>query len=200
MVLSYIDVLRDKKPVGQRVAVVGAGGIGFDVAAYLVTGADQGRPSTSLDLPRWMEEWGVVDPESAPGGLSPEGPKVAPPVREVTLLQRKPGKPGAGLAKTTGWIHRTLLKRKDVKMLGGINYERIVDQGLLVTFGPRHETPTWIHVDTVVVCAGQVPRRELLEPLRAAGVRVHVIGGADEASELDAKRAIEQGFRVALEL
>ena len=196
MVLSYVDVLRDKKPVGHRVAVIGAGGIGFDVAEYLVTAAGNGGPS----LPTWMAEWGVVDPAVAPGGLSPDGPHVEAPLREVTLLQRKPGKPGAGLGKSTGWIHRGALKAKNVKMLAGVNYERIGDRGLLVTFGEKRETPTWIEVDNVVLCAGQVSQRELLEPLKAAGKPVHVIGGADEASELDAKRAIDQAYRLALKL
>jgi 2,4-dienoyl-CoA reductase (NADPH2) len=197
MVLNYVDVLRDKKPVGQRVAVVGAGGIGFDVAEYLVTGAGQG---TALNLPEWLAEWGVVDPEVGRGGLDTTGAHVTAPAREVTLLQRKPGKPGARLGKSTGWIHRATLKAKNVRMLAGVNYERIADRGLLVTFGEKRQDPTWIEVDNVVLCAGQVSQRELYEPLKAAQKSVHIIGGADEASELDAKRAIDQAYRLAVKL
>jgi 2,4-dienoyl-CoA reductase (NADPH2) len=191
-VLSYIDVLRDQKPVGQRVAVIGAGGIGFDVAEYLVTGN-----SPTLDLPEWLREWGVADPEAVRGGLAPEGPQPEPPVREVTLLQRKARALGKGLGKTTGWIHRAALKMKDVKMIGGVNYEKIDDQGLHITFGEARENPTLIEVDTVILCAGQLPERTLADDLQAAGISCHVIGGADVAAELDAKRAINQGTRLA---
>ncbi|MBI5333569.1 MAG: NADPH-dependent 2,4-dienoyl-CoA reductase [Burkholderiales bacterium] len=196
MVLSYIDVLRGRKPVGRRVAVIGAGGIGFDVAEFLV----QDGHSPTLHLDEWKAEWGVVDPAAAPGGLSPQGPQVSPPAREVTLLQRKAGKLGERLGKTTGWIHRTTLKMKHVTMIGGVNYERIADQGLLVSYGEKRENPTWIEVDNVVLCAGQEPLRELVEPLKAAGRTVHLIGGAFEAGELDAKRAIDQGCRLAASL
>ncbi|MEZ5676165.1 MAG: NADPH-dependent 2,4-dienoyl-CoA reductase [Thalassovita sp.] len=191
-VLSYIDVLRDQKPVGQRVAVIGAGGIGFDVAEYLVTGN-----SPTLDLPEWLREWGVADPEAVRGGLAPEGPQPEPPVRQVTLLQRKARALGKGLGKTTGWIHRAALKMKDVKMIGGVNYEKIDDQGLHITFGEARENPTLIEVDTVILCAGQLPERTLADDLQAAGISCHVIGGADVAAELDAKRAINQGTRLA---
>ncbi|MCH2241247.1 MAG: NADPH-dependent 2,4-dienoyl-CoA reductase [Aquabacterium sp.] len=196
MVLSYIDVLRGRKPVGRRVAVIGAGGIGFDVAEFLV----QDGHSPTLHLEEWKAEWGVVDPAAAPGGLSPQGPQVSPPAREVTLLQRKAGKLGERLGKTTGWIHRTTLKMKHVTMIGGVHYERIADQGLLISHGDKRENPTWIEVDNVVLCAGQEPLRELVEPLKAAGRTVHVIGGAFEAGELDAKRAIDQGCRLAASL
>ena len=199
-VLSYIDVLRHHKPVGQRVAVIGAGGIGFDVAEFLVAGGH----STTTDLPAWRAEWGVTDPAQAPGGLSPAGPMVMPPAREVTLLQRKEGKLGEGLGKTTGWIHRAALKMKRVKMVGGVNYERIADEGLLVTYGEKRENPTWIACDTVVLCAGQLPLRELADALQVQGkkvhLKVHVIGGALEAGELDAKRAIDQAARLAATL
>ena len=195
-VLSYLDVLRDHRPVGGRVAIIGAGGIGFDVAEYLV----HSGVSTTLDLPAWRAEWGVADPEQAPGGLATTPPQVAAPARQVTLLQRKAGKLGAGLGKTTGWIHRTALKHKQVRMLGGVHYERIGDEGLLVSHGDKRENPTWIACDTVVLCAGQLPHRPLADALAALGRPAHVIGGALEAGELDAKRAIEQAARLAATL
>jgi 2,4-dienoyl-CoA reductase (NADPH2) len=195
-VLSYIDVLRDHRPVGARVAIIGAGGIGFDVAEYLV----HSGTSATLDLAAWQAEWGVADPALAPGGLR-AGPLQTPPsAREVTLLQRKSGKLGAGLGKTTGWIHRTTLKHRGVQMVGGVNYEAIGDQGLLVSHGERRESPTWLPCDTVVLCAGQVPHRPLADELQALGRTVHVIGGAREAGELDAKRAIDQAAQLAARL
>jgi len=197
-VLSYIDVLLHGKAVGQRVAIVGAGGIGFDVAEFLVTGADRGEPSPTLHLDEWKREWGVGDPARTPGGL--DAPQPSAPSRQVTLLQRKPGKHGAGLGKTSGWVHRATLKMKQVEMLAGVNYERVTDEGLFVTFGPDRKDGTLLPVDTIVLCSGQEPLRELQAPLAAAGVKVHLIGGADEASELDAKRAINQGTRLAATL
>ncbi len=198
-VLSYIDVLLGRKPVGKRVALIGAGGIGFDVAEFLVS--EPGH-STALDLQAWLSEWGVADPEQVRGGVV--RPVSTPPARQVTLLQRKPGKLGKGLGKTTGWIHRAALKMKNVEMLSGVNYERIGAQGdglgLFITFGEKRENGTVLEVDNIVLCAGQEPLRELLEPLRAAGVNTHLIGGASEASELDAKRAIDQGTRLAATL
>jgi len=195
-VLSYIDVLRRKVSVGKRVAIVGAGGIGFDVAEFLVHDGH----SPTMDLDEWLSEWGVVDPAEARGGIAPErSPPEAPP-REVTLLQRKAGKHGANLGKTTGWIHRATLKMNNVRMIGNVNYERIGDEGLLITYGKEHEQPTWIDVDNIVLCAGQLPLRELQEPLGSAGIPTYVIGGADVATELDAKRAIDQGSRLAAEL
>jgi len=189
-------VLLGRQPVGRRVALIGAGGIGFDVAEFLVTPAGH---STALDLPAWRAEWGVADPGEVRGGVV--RPQATPPERQVTLLQRKPGKLGAGLGKTTGWIHRAALKMKNVEMLSGVNYERIGEQGedlgLFITFGEKRQDGTVLAVDNIVLCAGQEPLRELLEPLREAGVKTHLIGGADEASELDAKRAINQGTRVA---
>ena len=192
-VLSYIDVLRSHRNVGQRVLIIGAGGIGFDVAEYL---AHSGT-STTLNLAAWQAEWGVADPALAVGGLSTAPRQVSPPARQVTLLQRKPGKLGAGLGKTTGWIHRSTLKHRGVEMIGGVNYEAIGDQGLLVTHGERREDPTWMACDTVVLCAGQVPHRPLADVLAAQGRQVHIIGGALEAGELDAKRAIEQAAQLA---
>ena len=194
-VLSYIDVLRNRAPVGQRVAIIGAGGIGFDVAEFLLHDGH----SPTLDLDEWLAEWGVVDPAEARGGLAAE--RVRPePARELTLLQRKAGKHGANLGKTTGWIHRAVLKMNNVQMIGDVNYERIGDDGLLVSYGDKRENPTWIEVDNIVLCAGQVPLCELQEPLEAAGVPTYVIGGADVAAELDAKRAIDQGSRLAARL
>ncbi len=195
-VLSYIDVLRRKLPVGQKVAIVGAGGIGFDVAEFLVSESH----SSTVDLPAWLAEWGVTDPAQQRGGLSAEGPQVSPPQRQVTLLQRKAGKLGDGLGKTTGWIHRAALKMKQVKMIGGVNYERIGDEGLLVSYGEQRENPTWIACDTVVLCAGQLPLRTLADELQARGQKAHLIGGALEAGELDAKRAIDQAARLAARL
>lgn len=191
-VLSYIDVLRGKAKVGQRVAIIGAGGIGFDVAEYLVT-----DDSPTEDLQAWLTEWGVADPAQVRGGVDPAGPKPDAPVREVTLLQRKAQKLGKNLGKTTGWIHRAALQMKNVKMIGGVNYERMDAQGLHVTYGAGRENPTLIAVDTIVICAGQLPERSLADALIAAGRTPHVIGGADVAAELDAKRAIDQGTRLA---
>ncbi|MES2490080.1 MAG: NADPH-dependent 2,4-dienoyl-CoA reductase [Pseudomonadota bacterium] len=195
-VLSYIDVLLHKKPVGKRVAVIGAGGIGFDVSEYLV----QGGHSPTLHLDEWLKEWGVADPSIARGGVAGVRPVIAPPAREVFLLQRKASKPGAGLGKTTGWIHRSTLKMKNVEMMGGVNYEAIDERGLLISFGEKREKATLLEVDNIVLCTGQMPLRALQEPLAAAGVKVHLIGGADVASELDAKRAINQGSRLAATL
>jgi len=191
-VLSYIDVLRHRAPVGERVAIIGAGGIGFDVAEFLLHDGH----SPTLDLDKWLAEWGVVDPSEARGGLATER-KRPEPTREITLLQRKAGKHGANLGKTTGWIHRAVLKMNNVQMIADVNYERIGDEGLLISYGDKRENPTWLDVDNIVLCAGQVPLRELQEPLQAAGFKTHIIGGADVASELDAKRAIDQGSRLA---
>ncbi|RLJ99865.1 NADPH-dependent 2,4-dienoyl-CoA reductase [Ruegeria conchae] len=195
-VLSYIDVLRDKAEIGKSVAVIGAGGIGFDVSEFLLE--DGHSPTT--DLPLWMKEWGVTDPAEHRSGLAPEGPQPEAPARQVTLLQRKAQRHGKGLGKTTGWIHRATLKMKDVNFVGGVNYERIDDDGLHVSFGEAHEDPTVIPADTIVLCAGQVSDRSLADELIERGITPHVIGGADVAAELDAKRAINQGTRLAAEL
>ena len=190
---SYVDVLKGVAKPGKRVAVIGAGGIGFDVSEYLV---HEGT-STTESLPDWMREWGVTDPASARGGLAPDGPQPDDAARQVTLIQRKAEKHGKRLGKTTGWIHRAALKMKNVEFVGGVNYEKIDDAGLHVSFGEARETPTLIEVDDVVLCAGQVSDRSLADDLAARGITAHVIGGADVAAELDAKRAIDQGTRLA---
>lgn len=195
-VVSYIEVLRDKVNVGQKVAVVGAGGIGFDVSEYLT---HEGT-SPTLDVETWKAEWGVGDPELQRGGLAEGGPKPEAAARQVTLLQRKQERLGKRLGKTTGWIHRAALKMKNVEMIGGVNYERIDADGLHVSFGEARENPTLIEADTIVLCAGQVSDRSLADALEERGVSCHVIGGADVAAELDAKRAINQGTRLALSL
>jgi 2,4-dienoyl-CoA reductase (NADPH2) len=195
-VLSYIDVLRGKAEVGKRVAIIGAGGIGFDVAETLV----HDGTSPTVDLEAWKEEWGVGDPFETRGGLAPAGPQPEAPAREVTLLQRKASKHGKGLGKTTGWIHRAALKMKNVKMIGGVNYERVEEGGLFVSYGEARENPELLEVDTIVLCAGQLPDRSLADALDAKGIACHVIGGAEVAAELDAKRAINQGTRLAASL
>jgi 2,4-dienoyl-CoA reductase (NADPH2) len=195
-VLSYIDVLRGKAEVGKRVAIIGAGGIGFDVAETLV----HDGTSPTVDLEAWKEEWGVGDPSETRGGLAPAGPQPEAPAREVTLLQRKASKHGKGLGKTTGWIHRAALKMKNVKMIGGVNYERVEEGGLFVSYGEARENPELLEVDTIVLCAGQLPDRSLADALDAKGIACHVIGGAEVAAELDAKRAINQGTRLAASL
>ena len=191
-VLGYREVLRGA-PVGKRVAVVGAGGIGFDVAEFLV----HHGTSPTLDTALWRREWGVSDPAEVPGGLAPEGPRPEAPAREVWLLQRKPEKPGRKLGKTTGWIHRAALQMKGVKMLGGVSYQAITPEGLEVTV---NGAPQLLPVETVVICAGQEPERSLVTGIEGLGLPCHIIGGADVAAELDAKRAIDQGVRLAAAL
>ncbi|WP_432148561.1 FAD-dependent oxidoreductase [Streptomyces sp. bgisy029] len=190
-VVSYLDVLRDGAPVGDRVAIVGAGGIGFDVAEFLTDGGD----AASLDADTFFRQWGVDTAYADRGGLrAPERPKTP---RTVHLVQRKTTKVGAGLGKTTGWIHRTELRHRGVEMIAGASYDLIDDEGLHLTVDGERRV---LAVDTVVLCAGQEPRRELYEELRAAGGPVHLIGGADVAAELDAKRAIRQGTELAAAL
>jgi 2,4-dienoyl-CoA reductase (NADPH2) len=188
----YADVITGRASVGRRVAVIGAGGIGFDVAEFLT---HPGEPGIAQDRDEWMREWGVADPADARGGLVPPQPN--PPARKVYLLQRKPAPLGKGLGKTTGWVHRAALKARGVEMIGGVNYERIDDHGLHISLGTAREGGRVLDVDDVVVCAGQLSRRDLHDALLAAGASVHLIGGADVATELDAKRAIDQGTRLA---
>lgn len=191
-VLGYEAVLKGAA-VGKRVAVVGAGGIGFDVAEYLVHAGKS--PTEDLDL--WRREWGVGDPADVAGGLAANGPQPEAPARHVVLLQRKAEKPGRRLGKTTGWIHRAALQMKRVQMRGGVSYDAVVPEGLQIS---TSEGPELLAVDTVVMCAGQVPNRGLADALEAAGITPHVIGGADVAAELDAKRAIDQGARLGAAL
>jgi 2,4-dienoyl-CoA reductase (NADPH2) len=187
-VLSYVDVLHGDAAVGPRVAVIGAGGIGFDVSEFLT----EGVPSPTTDIARWTREWGVDMTMATPGGLMPAQPEK--PEREVWLLQRSEGRPGARLNKTSGWVHRATLKNKRVTMLGGVTYERIDDAGLHVTVDGKSQL---LAVDHVIVCAGQEPNRGLHADLVARGIDVRLVGGADVAAELDAKRAIDRATRMA---
>ncbi|MCU7782708.1 NADPH-dependent 2,4-dienoyl-CoA reductase [Lelliottia amnigena] len=190
-VLSYLDVLRDKVTVGEKVAIIGCGGIGFDTAMYL----SQPGEATSQNIAEFCVEWGIDTSLNQSGGLRPEGPQLPKSPRQIVMLQRKASKPGEGLGKTTGWIHRTTLLSRGVKMIPAVSYQKIDDDGLHVTIGGE---PQLLRLDQVILCAGQEPRRELADPLREAGIAVHLIGGCDVAMELDARRAIAQGTKLAL--
>ena len=228
-VLSYIDVLTRAKPVGQSVAVIGAGGIGFDVAEFLAHGADtipprappsprdaslepydallggaeEATPRTEPRKDEFLLEWGIDGTNEHRGGLAAGASAGAhgagSSARKIYLCQRKRGKHGAGLGKTTGWIHRTSLKHREVEMLGGLKYVRVDDEGLHVTSG-KEGKPSVIPCDTVVVCAGQVSDASLEKPLKAKGMPTFLIGGAHVAAELDAKRAIDQASRLAADI
>ncbi|MEI8082813.1 MAG: FAD/NAD(P)-binding oxidoreductase, partial [Actinomycetes bacterium] len=187
-VVTYLQVLRDHVPVGRRVAILGAGGIGFDVAEYLT----QSGPSSAEDAQQFNAEWGIDPTYANPGGLTT--PHQQTPARQVQLLQRKTTKIGAGLGKTTGWIHRATLAQREVVFARGASYDRIDDAGLHITLDGE---PHVLEVDTIVLCTGQEPSRDLLAGLHDAGVDVRVIGGADVATELDAKRAIKAGTELA---
>ncbi|MDF0751110.1 NADPH-dependent 2,4-dienoyl-CoA reductase [Marinobacter sp. 71-i] len=198
-VIGYLDALLGRKPVGKKVAVIGAGGIGFDVSEFMV----HKGTSAALDPEHFMREWGVDLRVGHRGGIQGMEPEVPEPAREVYLLQRKTSKVGKNLGKTTGWIHRTSLKNRQVQMVSGVSYRKIDDDGLHITVTPKgaeQGEDRVLPVDTIVICAGQEPLRELHGGLEAAGVQVHLIGGADVAAELDAKRAINQGSRLAAEL
>lgn len=190
-VLSYLDVLRDKKPVGQRVAIIGAGGIGFDTASYL----SHSDRDDSLDIAAFCQQWGIDQSLQRRGGLAQPQPPTSP--RQIWLLQRKAGKPGAGLGKTTGWIHRSSLQARGVEMWGNVQYLRVDDDGLHIL---RDGSPLTLPVDNVIICAGQEPNRALAAALAPLGTPLHIIGGADVALELDARRAIAQGTALALTL
>ena len=187
-VLSYIEVLRERKPVGKKVAIIGAGGIGFDTAEYLSHEGESG----SLNPQKFYDEWGIDTSYAHVGGL--KQPVLEQSDREIYLLQRKAKAVGASLGKTTGWIHRTGLKHRDVKMIAGASYDKIDDQGLHITV---NDQPTVLEVDHVIICAGQEPYTAMYDQLKADGKNVHLIGGAKEAGELDAKRAIRQGAELA---
>jgi 2,4-dienoyl-CoA reductase (NADPH2) len=191
MVSTYAEAITGAKPIGPTVAVVGAGGVGFDVSEFLVT-------DRSPDINGWKAEWGAADPSDARGALTT--PRPAPPARKVYLLQRTKGPLGKRLGKTSGWVHRASLKAKGVHQLSGVNYERITDAGLYISFGPDRRRPELLAVDNVVICAGQEPVRDLQQALRRDGIDPHIIGGAALAAELDAKRAIRQGTELAARL
>ena len=194
-VLSYLDVIEKKKEVGKSVAIIGAGGIGFDTASFLLAETDKTKDERLFDVDTFSREWGIDTSHKQEGGLMQIDSGL--PKRKIYLLQRTNGKLGKKLGKTTGWIHRSHLKHNDVEMIGGLKYLGISDEGLLVE---QSGTERLLEVDNVVICAGQVPLRALYEPLKTRGIAVHLIGGADEAKELDAKRAIEQGTLIAIRL
>ncbi|MGB5437663.1 MAG: FAD-dependent oxidoreductase, partial [Maribacter sp.] len=189
-VLNYIDVLKLKMPVGKRVAVIGAGGIGFDVSEYL---AHEGE-STSLHIDAWLKEWGIDKTMKARSGIEGVTVEVHPSPREIFMFKRSKGKFGGKLGKTTGWIHRSTLKKKKVQFINQVQYTKIDDEGLHYV---QDSVQKVLAVDTIIICAGQLPCKELLAPLEAQGIKVHVVGGADIAAELDAKRAINQASRLA---
>jgi len=193
-VISYLDAILQRKPVGQRVAVIGAGGIGFDVSEFITHDGE----STSLDREAFWKEWGIDLGLEARGGVAGVRPAPHAPARQVYLLQRKKSKVGNGLGKTTGWIHRTGLKNKQVQMISAVEYLKVDDEGLHLRIAEGE--PQVLPVDTVIVCAGQDPLRELQAELEQAGLPVHLVGGADVSAELDAKRAINQGSRLAAQL
>jgi 2,4-dienoyl-CoA reductase (NADPH2) len=197
-VLGYLDVLRHNKPVGKSVAVIGAGGIGFDVSEFLTHDFGKHPEGEQVSVAEWQAEWGVNPTFEGPGGLAERAQTPSP--RKIYLMQRKTGKVGGGLGKTSGWVHRSSLKHRDVEMLRGCRYDRIDDQGLHITLtdkdGKTGETRV-LAVDNVIICAGQESYRELFDQLADKGVKAHLIGGADVAEELDAKRAIRQGTEIA---
>jgi len=198
-VIGYLDALLERKPVGQTVAVIGAGGIGFDVSEFIVHKGE----SPALNTEHFMKEWGVDLSVEHRGGVKGVKAEIPEPARQVYLLQRKTSKVGKNLGKTTGWVHRTSLRHRNVQMIPGVSYRKIDDEGLHVTITPKgadQGEDQVLPVDTIIICAGQEPLRELQAGLESAGMPVHLIGGADVAAELDAKRAINQGCRLAAEI
>jgi len=192
-VVSYLDVLKHKKQVGKRVAVIGAGGIGFDVSEFLLHQGD----SSTLDIDSWLAEWGIDKNIEARGGIAGVQPSFPSAKREIFMFKRSKGKFGGNLGKTTGWIHRANLKKQNVQFINEVQYTKIDDQGLHYTKGEQSKI---LEVDHVIICAGQTPLKELYTALESSGKNIHIIGGADVADELDAKRAIDQGCRLAASL
>ena len=186
-VLSYLDVLRDHKPVGKKVAIIGAGGIGFDVAEYLAE-----PESLTREPDHWMKYWGIDKSYQQRGGLTER--EIDKTEREIWLLQRKTSKVGKYLGATSGWVHRKTLQSHNVQMVPGVTYKKIDDKGLLIEVNEKEKL---LEVDNIIICAGQLPLRELQQELEQAGITTHLIGGADVAAELDAKRAIRQGAELA---
>ncbi len=196
-VYDYQQIFSNKVSIGNRIAIIGAGGIGFDVAEYLSSSGI----SPTLDINKWMKKWGVIDPENERGGvLLSGGIKDFECSKEIFLLQRKNEKPGKRLGKTTGWIHRKSLEKKNVKMLSGVNYEKITPEGLLISFGEEKSDLQLLKVDTIIICAGQISELSLIKTICTKSVKYHVIGGAKKANELDAKSAIDEGCRLAAQL
>lgn len=195
-------MLKHKAEVGQKVAIIGAGGIGFDVAEFLVHDTAHLRTADEMNIEGYMSEWGVDMENEVRSGLIDA--KIGKPMREVTLLQRKAGKLGAGLGKTSGWVHRANLAKMDVNMIGNVSYDKIDDQGLHVSIrdkkDPKKKTKRVLDVDNIILCAGQTPLRELQEPLEKLNIPVFRIGGAEEAGELDAKTAIDMATRLAVKI
>ena len=189
-VVGYIDALKGNKKIGKRVAIMGAGGIGFDVADYI----SHDGPSGALDIDVFAKEWGVDFKNHPRGGVTGIEPQVASADREIFLMQRKKTAVGKGLGKTTGWTHRLTLSRRGVKMMNGIDYLKIDDRGLHIL---RDNKPDLLEVDTIIVCAGQEPLRALYDAAQAKGLPVDLVGGAYEAAELDAKAAIKQASEMA---
>ena len=197
-VYYYKDILKGGADIGSKVAIIGAGGIGFDVAEFL--SSNNRKAGNFQPLPEWMTEWGIGDPEVFRGGLLDNDRSRKPVQRKVYLLQRKAQKMGKNLGKTTGWIHRTALKMKGVEMISGVTYHKISDKGLYISRENGEAMPELLEVDTIVLCAGQVSNSELYDDLKSSGVDCYLIGGAENAGELDAKRAIDQGTRLALSI
>ena len=198
-VLSYLDVLQARAPVGSRVLILGAGGIGFDVAQYLCDAPE----AHHLTLQAWKEEWGVADPVSHPAGLAASGPRPSPAARDITLLQRSPGKPGEGLGKTTGWIHRTSLRQRGVRMRSGVHYQRITPEGLWISASPKgssQQKEECLDFDSLVLCTGQTSNSSLAEELQSLGCSFYAIGGCRDAKALDAKCAIREAAELAASL
>jgi 2,4-dienoyl-CoA reductase (NADPH2) len=198
-VLSYLDVLQARPLVGSKVLILGAGGIGFDVAQYLCDAPE----AHHLTLQAWKEEWGVADPVSHPAGLAASGPRPLPAARDITLLQRSPGKPGEGLGKTTGWIHRTSLRQRGVRMRSGVHYQRITPEGLWISTSPKgssQQKEECLDFDSLVLCTGQTSNSSLAEELQSLGRSFHAIGGCRDAKALDAKRAIREAAELAASL